>query len=162
MKNKLKKWSLDLIGEQYKKALLGIFAYLLSIAGILKLKAILQTPIPLWIVILISLSILFGCVILFLIHSRKSSKTPSYKIEYFTIGDLKWKTKVYDHCRFEIEIISVCKEHNLLLIKGPNDYYCPEIITENCKIMIDHDSYSFLYGLAKSYIDKEIRTKINC
>lgn len=156
MKDQLKKWTVDLIGEWYKKIIFGIFAYLLSIFGILKLKDILQMPVPLWLVILISLSILFGCAILFLIHSRKSSNAPSYKVRYFNIGNYKWETKIYKDSFFEVEKYPLCIKHDLRFIFGNNGKYCP---APNCNNKLSEYDEFKIYESAKSIIENKVRNK---
>ena len=126
---------------------------------------ILQSPTPLWATIL--LIIVSGLVLRIYLSQEKeipllnplSSSIPKPKIEYFPIDNLKWKTKIYDDRHFEVERISICKEHDLPLINGNIVYYCPESLKYNCKNKIDNNSYSMLYENAKSYIDKEIRNK---
>lgn len=116
---------------------------------------ILQTPTPLWLTIIL-ISVVLGYGYLRSLTPPSSSDIP-YKTKYFPIDNLKWKTKVYDHGYFEVERIAICHEHDLPLINGNIDYYCPEHLKKNCKIMIDHKDYSMLYNHAKSYIDKEVR-----
>ncbi len=67
----IKRWTLDLIGDGYKWILVSL---LLSIFGTIRLKNILQMPIPLWIVIVLLLTIIFCFLIAIIIHSSKSPK----------------------------------------------------------------------------------------
>jgi len=116
---------------------------------------IANIPTPLWATI--ALVLLVACYI----KTKKSSPSSdlNYKIEYFPIDNLKWKAKVYDYEYSDVEKISICLEHDLSLIHGNINYYCPEFLKKNCKIMIDHNDYSMLYTTAKSYIDKLVRNK---
>ena len=136
---------------------------LLSSIGILALSKkalnfflqIANIPTPLWATIVL--------VLLVIVYIKMKKFSPSsdlnYKIEYFTVENLKWKTKIYNDGDFVVERISICKEHDLPLINGNIVYYCPESLKYNCKNKIDYNSYSILYENAKSYIDKEIRNK---
>lgn len=159
MKDKLKKWTIDIIGEGYKKILLGVVVYLLSIAGTLKLKDMLQMPVPLWLVILIFLSILFGCAILFLIHSYISSNKPNYQFEDFPIGQYIWETKVYNYGYCDVERTPRCLEHDLKFLYTSSSRYCPEIDNKNCNNRIAESEHYKIYETAKSYIDKQVRNR---
>ena len=92
-------------------------------------------------------------------QTDQSPKPLPHKIMSFTIDDLKWNTKIYDDGKFEVDRISICLEHDLTLIRDNIDYYCPEYLKKNCKIMIDHIEYDLRYVTAKSYIGKKIRNK---
>ncbi len=151
-------------------AIVGIIvsAIILSVGGVylfyknlwISLKTTIQSPTPLWATIILVFAVL---VYIYLKTSKTHSSTaPDYKIEYFTIDELKWKTKVYDNGNFEVERISICKEHDLPLINGNIVYYCPESLKYKCKNKIDYNSYSILYENAKSYIDKEVRNIKKC
>ncbi len=120
---------------------------------------IVNIPTPLW------ATIVLVFLVITYIKMKKSSPSSNlnYKIKYFTIDNLKWKTKIFHENYFEVDKISICREHDLPLIHENIYYYCPEFRKKNCKIMIDHNDYSFIYETAKSYIDKEIRNnKIKC
>ena len=97
MKNKLYKWLKSPIEDIRKQTISVIVLYLLSNAGILWLKDALQMPVPLWLVIVILLSIFLGYAILFLIHSYKSP--PKVKKELIKAGRFLWKTTYENnHC----------------------------------------------------------------
>ncbi|MEW6715066.1 MAG: hypothetical protein AB1306_08265 [Nitrospirota bacterium] len=107
MLNKLKKWTIDLIGEGYKWILVTFVLYLLSILGTIKLKHILQTPIPIWIAFVILLTILCGCLILLLFHSRQSYKPRFYK--YCPECDFGISTKSSEnYCRCGTKYLQKC------------------------------------------------------
>ena len=118
-------------------------------------------PTPLWATIAL---VLLCCGYIYLKQQKRfqSSKPPDYKIIYFPIDNLKWKTKIYDNGNFEVERISICKEHDLPLINDNIIYYCPESIKNNCKNNFASAYYSVLFVNAKSYIDKEVRNKTKC
>jgi len=67
--NKLYTASVKIFGELRIALIACLVGWVLSTAGVYKLKCILQKPVPLWLAIVILLSILFCCTILFLIHS---------------------------------------------------------------------------------------------
>lgn len=157
------KWLHTVFGD-IRSAIIGaIVFYILSTTGILllinKLWHGLQKPIPLWIVILISLTILFGCSILFLIHSYRLSNKSNYKIRYFTIGTFKWKTKVYDYGSFGVDEYPFCIKHDLQFIYGDRTKYCPGTEKEACNNHIHNDDFFLIYESTKSNIDKLIRNK---
>lgn len=127
---------------------------------ILTLFEILKLPTPLWATIL--LLIVFG-----LYEYRKKKGNPEssddlpldYKIEYFTFGDYKWKTKIYKK-RFEVDKTPICNKHDLPLIYERSYRYCPETENNKCSNKIWHgDEHYKLYETAKAYIEKEIRNR---
>jgi len=157
LKTNIKKWTARLLSELLIQLIAASILYLLSAVGIfLLIKNKLQLQVPLWRVLLISLSILFGCLILFLIYS--SRRFP--KIKYLTVGDQKWKTIIFDSRHFEVEKNPICKEHNLPFISGSHNIHCPERrIKLKCKNFILHEDHDKTYEIAKSYIDKMIRER---
>ena len=116
---------------------------------------ILQTPTPLWLTIIL-ISVALGYSYLKSSINLSSSPLP-YKIKYFPIDNLKWKTEIHSHGYFKVDRIAICKEHDIPLINGNIVYYCPEHLKKNCNIKINNTDYSMLYEHAKSYIDKEVR-----
>ncbi len=156
------KWLHTVFGD-IRSAIIGAIVLYISTTGILllinKLWHGLQKPIPLWIVILISLTILFGCSILFLIHSYRLSNKPNFIIKYFTIDKFKWKTKIYDYGHFEVAETPLCSTHDLPLIYTRIGRYCPERDKKQCTNEIFESGHYRIYETAKSYIDKQIRNK---
>ena len=116
MLNKLKKWTIESLGDQYKKILLYIVGYLLSIVGIQKLRDTLQMLVPLWIVMLIVLSILFCFAILSLLRSRQSSKPRYYK--YCPECNLGINAKLPNvYCSCGTKYLEKCPECNKKIIR---------------------------------------------
>jgi len=116
MQNKLKQWTIDLIGDGYKWILVTFGIYLLSILGTIKLKSILQIPIPIWIVIVILLSILSGSLIFFLFHSRQSSKPSHYK--YCPECDFGINAKTPEnYCQCGTKYLEKCPKCNKKIIR---------------------------------------------
>lgn len=170
MRNVLIKWLKKIFSDIHSTLIAIIVLGLISGTGIIyrfyknlwfSIKSTILSPTPLYATIILVFVVL---VYIYLKTKRTdSSSAPNYKIEYFTIENLKWKVKVYDDGHFEmVNRISICKEHDLPLINGDIVYYCPESLKYKCKNKIDNNSYSMLYETAKSYIDKEVRNKKKC
>jgi hypothetical protein len=111
---------------------------------------ILTIPTPLWATISL---VLLSCLYIYL-KFRPSQSGPSYKIAYFTVGNFKWKTKIYRPDYFEVDQYPLCKKHDLPFIFHPHYIHCPE---HSCGNRIDDADRRTVYAAAKSYIDKEIR-----
>lgn len=160
MLKKMLQWLTNYLADILNKVIAGVILLCLSAsAWVVWSRNLLQTPIPLWIVILIALFILFGCAILFLIYSRISSALP-YKIKYFTVDNQKWKVKIFDSGYFEVDENPICKVHDLPFINGSTAIFCPEAQTSaRCKSLIVHTDHQHEYKKVQSYIDKKIRNK---
>jgi hypothetical protein len=160
MLKKILKWLTNYLADLSNKIVAGIILFSFSAgAWVVWSKNLLQTLIPLWIVILIVLAILFGCSILFLIYSCVSSALP-YKIKYFTIGGQKWKVKIFNGSYFEIDENPICKVHDLPFISGSTAIFCPESQTgARCKSLIVHTDRHREFKKVQSYIDKKVRNK---
>lgn len=154
MQNKLTKWLLDSIGDFRTQIISAVVLYLLSSVGILWLKSVLKAPVPLWLVIVISLSILFGCVILFLIHSYKH--TPKVKNELIEAEVLKWETTFQNKSIINVSNIPFCKTHDLRLTKFKDTYDCTE---KDCNTSIEIHMLPIVYKVAFSHIERDIRNK---
>jgi hypothetical protein len=123
---------------------------------------ILTTPTPLWATILL---VLLGYLYIYLkfrqIQASSAPRTTTaneYKIGYFTIGKLKWKTKIYESGDFEVDKYPICIKHDLTFVYGNSYIYCPENLYGRCDNKIYDSNRSQIYEAAKSYIEKEIRT----
>lgn len=121
----------------------------------------LQSATPLWATILL---IIVSDLLLY-IYLSQQEKIPlsppprNYKTEYFTIDNLKWKTKIYDYGDFEVDQYPICLKHDLPFIFSNNYKYCPEVDKDNCKNKIYINDEFKIYETAKSYIEKQIRNK---
>ena len=159
MLKKILQWLTNYLADILNKVIAGVILLCLSAsAWTIWSRSLLQTPIPLWIVILIVLAILSCCAILFLMYYQHSSALP-YKIKYFIVNDQKWKTKIYDSGYYEVDDNPICKNHNLPFVGGSHNIFCPEARNRNCKNIIFHEDRHDTYEIAKSYIDKKIRNK---
>jgi hypothetical protein len=115
----------------------------------------MQLPTPLWVA-----TILVFVVLAYTYLKQKkrleSSKSPDYKINYFTIGNFKWKTKIYKDGSFEVEKYPFCIKHDLRFIFGNHEKHCP---APNCNNRItEYDEFK-IYESAKSIIEKTVRNK---
>jgi hypothetical protein len=116
IQDKLPQWLQDSIADVRKQIIGVIVLFVLSSAGILWLKNVLQKRVPLWLVILISLSILFGCAILFLFRSRQSSKPSNYKYcPECDFGINAKKPEIY--CQCGTKFLEKCPECNKKIIR---------------------------------------------
>lgn len=131
-----------------------LVVYLSSTFGTLWLRNVLQKPIPLWIAILISLSILFGCAILFLIHSYKN--TSKVKNEFVEAEGFKWETIFQNKNVFHVSNIPFCKTHDRRLTHFKDTYDCME---KDCTASIEANMLPIVYKVALSHIERYIRNK---
>lgn len=160
MLKKILQWLTNYLADILNKVIAGVILLCLSASALVVWsRNLLQTPIQLWIVILISLSILFCCAILFLIYSRNSSSAPAYKIKYFTVNNQKWKVKIFDSGYFEVDYNPICPTHDLPFVSGTSFLACPEFVNKKCDNFILHKDHHITYKVAESYIDKKIRNK---
>ena len=131
----------------------------------LSLTETIQSPTPLW--ASIALALLLTAYIYLKSQSSQSTSTtpptktkPKYIIKFFTIGQCKWETKIYDGNYFEINEYPFCIAHDLRFIFGYNGKYCPHV--ENfikCgNRLSEYDEFA-VYETAKSSIEKKIRNK---
>ena len=160
MIKKFQKYLTDLISKYSLGLIVYLIPYPLAVTGILSLKDKLLIQTPLWLVLLLLLSIILCYQLLFLFHSRKPSKKPPYKIEYFTIGDYKWKTRIHNLYYFEVEEYPYCIEHDtqfiLRKVRDNWEKYCP---IEKCnKILKESDQFK-IHESTKSMIEKILRDK---
>lgn len=129
MKFQIQKWLKGHFPELLLKFVLSFFLYLLSLAGVLLiLKEMLLTPVPLWLLCLISLTILFGCVTLWLIFSRSSLKPNLKFIDY---GGVAWKVIYLSKYKIKIDPVSCCIEHHVQHTQEVHNYICPKCGTDN-------------------------------
>ncbi len=123
MRNALIKWLKKIFSDIHSALIAIIVLGLISGTGIIyrfyknlwfSIKSTILSPTPLWATIIL----VFVVLVYIYLKTKKtdSSSAPNYKIEYFPIENLKWKTKIYDDEHFEVERISICKEHDLPLI----------------------------------------------
>lgn len=83
-------------------------------------------------------------------------EAPKSVTKYFTIGDYKWKTKIYDDW-FGVDKYPFCKTHDLQFIFGTNGKHCPGTEKEKCNsILRERDEFK-VYESAKSIIENKIR-----
>lgn len=143
-----------LFGDLRTAIVTAVVGWLLSTAGIYKLKCMLQTPIELWLVIVIGLSILFGCLILFLIYSYK--RKPYYKTDLIQAKDFKWKTTHSKNAVLHVDDIPYCPKHDLRLTRLGDSYYCTE---ENCDVSLHITAFPKLHEIAQNHIERTVRNK---
>ena len=119
------------------------------------LLQIIQTPVPIWGIILL---VLLVFVYLKIRRNYPSSKL-GYKTKYFTIGNFKWETKIYNYGGFDVENTPLCAKHDLRLLFSGSSRYCPEVDKRNCKNQISGYDHYKIYSTAQSYIEKQIKNK---
>lgn len=115
----------------------------------------MQLPTPLW-----AATILVFVVLAYIYLKQQkllqSSKSPDYKISYFTIGNFKWKTKIYKDGFFDLEKYPFCIKHDLRFIFGSHEKHCP---APNCNNRISEYDEFKIFETAKSIIENKIRNK---
>lgn len=163
LSKRLAKWLLTVFAD-IRSAIVGaLVLYLLSTTGILflinKVWHGLQKPIPLWLLIVILLSVLFLCSISFLIHSYKVSNKPHSIVHDFTIGNFKWRVEIYKSGYFEVEKYPFCIKHDQRFIFRYGSKYCPGTESEKCGYELRDSHFFEAYESAKSIIEKKVRNK---
>lgn len=91
--------------------------------------------------------------------SIHSSPPAGDKVEYFVVGDHKWKTTIYSDSYYKVDKNPICNAHDLPFVSGSHSRYCPEAINRKCKNIIKNDDLSGIYEIVNSYIDRQIRNK---
>ncbi len=119
----------------------------------------IKTPVPIWAVILLALLV----SVYLKIKKTHSSSTLDYKTKYFTIGNFKWETKIYNYGGFEVDKYPICTTHDLKFISGftsgINEKYCPGTENETCiNRLSEYDEFK-VYKSAKSIIENKVRNK---
>lgn len=132
-----------------------VLSYILSETLQIYTKKLLLLPTPIWVSIILFLSIL-AYIYLKTKKLRPRQNSINYKIKYYEASNYKWKTKIYQDNSFEIEVPLICLKHNLILKQSLFSFRCPE---ENCLSIIYTPLLFIPYQEAKSYIDREIRIK---
>lgn len=87
----------------------------------------------------------------------RSAKYP--KVECFTIGQHKWKTKIFKDGTFEVEKYPFCVTHDLRLIERAIGLACPRAAEEDCHNYIEEVWITDKYEVAKSTIEKIIKNR---
>jgi hypothetical protein len=166
LKEAAKKYFKKLLSD-FHSAVVGVFvaALVLSAGGIYLfsknlwalLKTITLSPTPLWGTAALALGVLLY------IHLKSKAQNSStaqqkrrYEIKFFTIGNYKWETRIYDSGYFEVEKYPYCVTHDLKFIFGSSGKYCP---AENCSNRLSEYDEFQVYETAKSIIDKKVRNK---
>ena len=117
---------------------------------------IINIPTPIWATILLVL-LVFAYLKIKKAHSSSKS---DYITKYFTIGNYKWETKIYDYGYFEVDKYPICTIHDLKFIFGHNEKYCPGPENETCKNRLSEYDEFKIYESAKSIIENKVRNKI--
>jgi len=124
-----------------------------------ELIIIIQSPTPLWATI--ALTLLIGTYIY--LKSRKYTPPlpakQKYKVNYFSIGNFKWKAAIYDSNRFDVDKYPFCIKHDLQFIFGTDGKYCPGTEKERCNNRLSQFDEFKVYESAKSIIENKIRNK---
>ncbi len=126
--------------------------------------AILTTPTPLWVAILL---VLLGCLYTYIkfrqirlsYSTSPDSTSPDiatlgYTPYFFTIGDYKWAVKIYPNGNFSVDVFPFCAKHDLRFILKGLDKVCP---ADGCTNTISASDEYKVFNTAKSYIEKDIR-----
>ncbi len=113
-----------------------------------------KMPVPLWLLVLVSLSILFGCAILFLIHSYKDIS--KVKNELIEAEGFKWETTYQNKSVLCVSNIPFCKTHDLRLTDFKDTYDC---MGKDCKTSIETKMLPIVYKVAFNHIERYIRNK---
>jgi hypothetical protein len=118
----------------------------------------IRLPTPLWATIALVFVVM---AYIYLKQQKKiqSSKLHDYKTCYFTIGNYKWETKIYEGGYFEVEKYPFCIKHDLRFIFGRNEKYCPGTEKERCNNRLSEYDEFAIYESAKSIIENKIRNK---
>ncbi len=163
------------LGVDIRQAIIGLFVVgiISAYGGLLYLSKaaldysilLLTTPTPIWATILL---VLLGCLYIYLqlrkSHSysdspQETTQSSETRLDYITIGDHKWQVAIFNNGSFSVDKYPFCKKHDLKFIYRSNCIYCPEVDKGNCKNeLYDRDQFK-TYETAKSYIEKEIRTR---
>ena len=167
LQKKIKEYINKLFSDVHS-AIVGIIvaALFLSIGSVylfaknlwIELLKTIQLPTPLW----ATVALVF--VVSAYIYSKQkkhlqSSKSPDYKISYFTIGNYKWQTKIYDNGYFEVEKYPYCVTHDLKFIFGSHRKYCPGPENRKCNNSLSEYDEFEVYESAKSIIENKIKNK---
>jgi hypothetical protein len=129
------------------------------------LLQILKSPTPLWATIsLIALCCLYTYVRVVQILSKsermdQASKPPPHETKYFTVGNYKWETKIYDNNYFEVDKYPYCIKHDLKFIFRRDSKYCPGTESEKCGYELRDSQFFEAYESAKSIIENKVRNK---
>jgi hypothetical protein len=175
----LKAWLikfLKTIGVDTRQAIMGIIvvALLATYGGIAVLSKtalnfsiqILNKPTPLWVIVLLVLS--FG-IYVYKSRSKKQSlhnnptvsNKPKPITAYFRVGKHKWKTDIYPDGFYQIDKDPICAVHDLVFTlesgRYSSSYQCPK--SSGCNGSFSYDDYDIVFRRAKSYIDREVRSK---
>ncbi len=87
----------------------------------------------------------------------RNTKQKFPKIQYFTIGNHKWKTKIFRDGSFEVEKYPFCITHDLRLIDRAIGLACPKAVDEDCRNSIAEFYIEDTYEVAKSIIENKIK-----
>ena len=119
----------------------------------------IQQPTPLWATTVLVFVVMGYIYLKKQIKIQSSSKLHDYKTCYFTIGNYKWETKIYEGGYFEVEKYPFCIKHDLRFIFGRNEKYCPSTEKERCNNRLSEYDEFTVYESAKSIIENKIRNK---
>jgi hypothetical protein len=118
---------------------------------------ILNISTPLWATTLL---VLLCCLYTYLKYGKfRSSSSSETIIKYFTIGNYKWETEIYESGYFNVGKYPYCIKHDLKVIFGRDGKHCPGTENERCDNKITGSDFFNVYETAKSRIGNVVRNK---
>ena len=89
-------------------------------------------------------------------EGNQPSNALTHETRYFTIGNYKWETIIYNDGTFEVEKYPFCIKHDLRFIFGRTEKYCPGSEEESCNNRLSEYDEFEVYEAAKSIIEKRV------
>ena len=173
----MKQWLLNRIKKIFENTESAITAVIVvallgGSAGILALSKnalyyflqIVNIPTPLWVttaLVIVSCGYIYAKFLKYptkLNQADQESKTRQV-VKYFSIGNYKWKTIIYESDSFEVDEYPFCIKHDLRFIFGGDGKYCPGTEKERCNNKLSKYDEFKIYQSAKSIIENKVRNK---
>jgi vacuolar-type H+-ATPase subunit I/STV1 len=160
--------ALKVIFSDIRQAIISIIVGViaLSIGGVylfaknvwLHLKAIMQSPTPLWVAILLAV---LCCLYTYLKASQylrkkiQSSLNPP-NAALIEIGNFKWNLTIFKNGGFEIHPIPYCKIHETRFVPFKQVYICPAYPL-GCHSAIKKEDLKLQQDVAHSFIEHKLK-----